>query len=321
MVEGGQQVGFAEIDGAWKGGLWNGSAASWVDLTPPGWSYSEVRDVRNGVQAGWAADNAIRATLWNGNSMSFTSLHPTGAEISMVAGLDGDTQAGSVDFGQNWRAGIWHGTAASWTSMHPQVQGIIFSIIHGAGGGQQVGHVTISGVGDRASLWMGTAASWVNLHPDIAEESYAFDSDSGQQVGQVQIEPIGFVASLWSGTAASWVNLNPNGAVYGKALGVHKGKQVGFVTLDGVERASLWSGTAESWVDLHSMMPSNYAGSQAFGVWHDASGISVVGNAFNTLTQRREAVLWVQSVPEPATLSVLGCGAILLLKKRRSKRS
>jgi hypothetical protein len=73
-----QQVGFAS-SGYSHAGLWNGSAASWVDLHPTGAVTSEAFDTDGSIQVGFvnftSLESGKRASLWNGSAASWISLH------------------------------------------------------------------------------------------------------------------------------------------------------------------------------------------------------------------------------------------------------
>src|SRR5262245_41653850 len=81
-VSDGQQVGRASVGGNAHASLWTGSAASWVDLTPAGSSWSECYDVRAGRQVGSFASGGIRACFWSGTPESVVELHPDEASES-----------------------------------------------------------------------------------------------------------------------------------------------------------------------------------------------------------------------------------------------
>ncbi|MDO8587337.1 MAG: hypothetical protein Q7T82_09880 [Armatimonadota bacterium] len=238
-VSSGQQVGEAGFGGQYHAGLWNGTAASWVDLDPIG-SGSSGRGVSGGQQAGYATVDAHglpglqeHAVLWNGSAASWVDLDP----FAYPSGMS-DT----------------------WSSR-----------VYGVGGGQQVGCAYVDGFpvsSPHASLWSGTAASWVDLHPSPGfGSSGAWGVSGGQQVGYFDGPPFWYLhAALWSGTAASWIDLNPAWSYGSSACGVGGGQQVGGVGLgnhreDGnnVSHASLWSGSAASFVDLdQGGPPPNY---------------------------------------------------------------
>jgi hypothetical protein len=202
-------------------------------------------------------------------------------------------------------------------------------------GNQQVGFATPLGSHDRASLWTGTAASWVDLEPAHTSGvfpivgSVANAVHGGQQVGTVTYNVFGVEvdhAGYWSGTAGSWVDLNPDTTtIYSAswANAVFDGYQVGQSTAQfcdvlacGNASAAFWHGTPESWVDLESILPANYVGSNAFGVWTDGHTIQVAGTAYNSTLGRSEAILWINTVPEPASVAVLAIGLPVIALRR-----
>jgi len=169
----------------------------------------------------------------------------------------------------------------------------------------------------------------VDLHPTGATDSEAYGVSGGQQVGRAYI-PVGnsYHASLWNGTAASWVDLNPSGARESFAYGVSRGWQAGKSDFGEYHyyHAGLWNGTAGSWVDLHAILPAGtYSHSEADGIDVSADGETwVTGYAYNTSTQRDEAILWhctPDPVPEPSSLMALagGLGSLLVLRRRGTK--
>jgi len=216
-------------------------------------------------------------------------------------------------WGGAYHASLWTGSAASWLDLNPA--GSRWSVATGAYDGQQVGYVIIA---DSlfAGMWSSSAASWVNLNPGGATASYAFGVYDGQQVGRANVGGL-TRASLWTGSAASWVDLHPAGATSSEANGVYGGQQVGDAAIGGSYHASLWSGSAASWVDLHTLLPSQFSGSVANGIWNDGVFTYVVGNGYNATTGHYEALMWV--VPEPASRLVLAAGlaAFALLRRRR----
>jgi hypothetical protein len=128
------------------------------------------------------------------------------------------------------------------------------------------------------------------------------------------------------------VDLNPDTTFLysaSRANAVFDGYQVGQTdaqfcdsgVCDGSEHAAFWHGTRESWVDLESFLPANYFGSNALGVWTDGQTIQVVGYARNDTLNRSEAILWTNTVPEPASFALLAVGLPLLIlwRSRQSK--
>jgi hypothetical protein len=156
------------------------------------------------------------------------------------------------------------------------------------------------------------------MHPVGVVQSIAGCVVGNQQVGYVQLRLGGDArASLWSGTASSWVNLNPAGSTYSIANATDGHQQVGIATFAGLPRASLWSGSAESWVDLHAFLPSDFAYSEARAIVSDGAFRYVSGSGFNTITNRQEALLWVQPIPSPSGIALLGICTLSFARRRR----
>jgi hypothetical protein len=100
--------------------MWTGSAASWVDLNPPGISHSTCSGVGDGQQVGTAVVNgSFHASLWTGTANSWIDLHPVGAQDSVAHAVDGGLQVGNTvsNFPFNY-ASLWYGTAGSHIDLH-----------------------------------------------------------------------------------------------------------------------------------------------------------------------------------------------------------
>ena len=290
-VGGGQQVGRGA--GSSTGGsdhalLWNGTAASAVDLNPSslGFNSSEAYGTNGSQQVGWGDTYYSHALLWNGTAASAVDLNPSGLGFiySQAFATNGSQQVG-LGFGNNGpnesHAILWSGSAASAIDLNPS--GFFDSIACGISpdGTQQVGDANTLGSGNyHAMLWTGTAASAIDLNPSSLgiTSSEAFASNGSQQVG-------------W-GTSSALIN-NPH--------------------------AMLWSGTAASAVDLNNLLPGsgNWDSSEAFSI--DAAG-DVFGFASGTYNGVGDeyAVEWSPvSVPEPTTLGAVAMVATGLLARRR----
>lgn len=191
--------------------MWNGSAASWIDLHPAGFksvAYATSGEHQVGYidytdPSGPTPRPQTRASLWSGTAASWVNLHPFKSGNSAARGVFGSQQVGEVE----GRASLWSGTASSWVDLHPKGSWI-GSVALGTSGTHQVGYVGVLSPGPFGGL------------------------DT--------------TASLWSGTAASWVSLHPAGATTSEARGIFGTQQVGVASIGGVSHAGLWSGTAES---------------------------------------------------------------------------
>jgi hypothetical protein len=312
-VFGAQQVGWAGVN-AWRPALWNGTAASFTDLTPAGFVSGFAYATNGAQQVGRVSTDHFtwNAGVWSGSAASFVSLHPAGASMSQAHALDGGQQGGVAFIGGFARAALWSGTAASFVDLTPG--GAIDARVNGMGGGQQSGSVDF-GAGNRAALWSGTAASFVNLNPAGAGDSQVRRAHGTTQVGYATFTDQH--AAMWTGSAASFIDLNPAGAVASEAWGVFGSLQGGWArySVSGPEEATIWSGSAASAVNLHSVLPGSYSSSMVRQVWVDGGGNTwASGEAWTGGISH--AVLWYQPVPAPASMLPLA-GLLLGCTRRR----
>lgn len=315
----GQQAGWSSF-GTWRGGIWSGTAASFVDLTPTGAGMvaSFVWGTHNGQQSGSVSSDNLnfRAAAWSGTAASYVDLHPGGYNQSRSLAIHSGQQVGWADAGAGQRAAAWNGSAASFVNLHPA--GAIESTAWAAHGGQQGGVVLDNTFSQRAALWSGSAASYVDLTPGGANAGWVRGMAAGQQVGDAYIGGIQH-AALWTGAAASFVDLHPAGAANSYAWGVHGSYQVGTANIGGIDRAYLWSGSAASAFDLHALIPlsAGALGSGARAVWDDGLGnITVVGQIQVTGIGSR-AVMWHFTIPAPGTVSLAVIAGYPLATRRR----
>jgi hypothetical protein len=93
--------------------LWHGTAASAVDLTPPG-SFVAFANAISGSQIVGRYRIPItgedHAIIWNDLGTSFTDVNPAGAGYSELLATSGEWQVGDV---AGAFAYVWHGTAES----------------------------------------------------------------------------------------------------------------------------------------------------------------------------------------------------------------
>ncbi len=230
-IRGGQQAGLglpamsSDASAGTRAMLWNGSAASFVDLHPNGYTGSAAYCATGSQQGGSAVVKTSgggkvkttppnHAMLWNGTATSASDVNPPNAAESRIYACDGAQQAGyvmPVSPGFT-HAAIWSGTARSAVDLHPQT-GFVSSIAFGASAGQQVGYgVTVPAAGGtgHALLWTGVSGSMIDLHPAGYTFSVAFATNGVQQVGEA--DDSGFPrhkhAIVWTGSSNAVVDLN-----------------------------------------------------------------------------------------------------------------
>jgi hypothetical protein len=150
-------------------GIWQGSAASWVDLHPSAIARHSFANATDGVhQYGFVellSNGSDHAAMWSGTAASFADMNPPSATASSILGVAGGQQAGSASYpgSLNEHATLWFGTAQSAIDLHPAQAASGYSDLLATDGVFQVGVASI-GSGPHAGLWQGTAASFVDLH-------------------------------------------------------------------------------------------------------------------------------------------------------------
>jgi len=188
-VSGAYQAGRAlDANGNSHAILWNGTAASAIDLTPGGATNAVAYGVGGGQEVGFGTGGTLpsyySALLWTGSAGSVINLNPAGEFGSVAYATDGSQQVGYVLAG-NYHAYLWSGTAASAVDLHPA--GYELSIAYGVGNGLQVGYAVNPSIeyNDMAMVWSGSAASAVNLGvllPSNFADSYALSTDASGDV-------------------------------------------------------------------------------------------------------------------------------------------
>jgi hypothetical protein len=321
-ADGGQQVGDIDFDNSTlHASIWSATGSNWVDLTPPTiTTQSYVRAAAGGHQAGFfVARSHVEACMWSGTAASFVILHPQNVLESRALAIGDGQQVGYVRIGpianQTLHASLWNGTSESWVNLNPSTSSMSFA--YAVSGGQQGGGSTVAG-NVHATLWHGTAASWVDLNPTAGTSSMIYAIAGNQQAGYAHVSGQSH-ASLWSRTATSWVELNPRLALSSEATALNSEYQVGFARVNGITGACLWSGNSDSWQDLHHFLPAKFDWSQATGISSDGVKTYITGFGHNTETNRYEAFLWTQPVPETSTSGAF-CAGIGLLVIRRVRK-
>ena len=88
--------------------MWSGSAASVIDMHPPGAGESTIRGMASTAQVGWGIFNGQdRGLVWRGAPASCVDVHPPGAIYSHVLATNGEFHAGEVVYTVSSRAGLW----------------------------------------------------------------------------------------------------------------------------------------------------------------------------------------------------------------------
>lgn len=211
-VHAGQQVGRATFSGAGPTSaiLWNGTAASFVNLTPPMTGSARVNGTDGVQQVGlWTPQFVSVAAMWSGTAASHVDLHPPSTVLSEALAVSNGQQVGFARLPVPQPGGsttdvasLWTGSAASWVNLNPA--GSSSSRASGVHNGIQVGFATV-GTDRRASLWRGTPESWFDLHALLpAEFSRSEATDIAVDDGSLIISGFGFNAVTNRTEALIW---------------------------------------------------------------------------------------------------------------------
>lgn len=311
------QVGMVDLRAA----IWSGTEDSWINVNPEGFTYSRIWATSGNNHVGYASTNwsytdSDHAILWTGCTGDFVDLHPDGYRSSVACGVYDNQQVGFT-YGPRY-AILWSGSAEDYTILHPD--GYLASHALDIFENQQVGNGIVKEFW-HALLWSGTSDSAIDLHPDGYEFSVAYATNGVQQAGYGQEDNSWYLyyahALVWSGSKESVIDVHPSWLDYSAIYDMANSSKVGlggwglFSFESSNCHALLWEGEYNFVIDLHYFLPDDYVSSHAFGI--DIFG-NIVGCAVND-SGDYHAVLW-QKVPEPATIMLLGIGAIIILRKK-----
>ncbi|HUO10963.1 MAG TPA: PEP-CTERM sorting domain-containing protein [Phycisphaerae bacterium] len=339
-VDGSAQVGSAtSASGNDHAVLWNGSSSTYTDLHPAAADASAILGVSGNLLVGQEVIGSIsHAGYWSGGS--FQLLPESGNGTSIALGVSGTLIVGSA--GGTSHAVVWTGTPATGytlTDLHSTITppGYITSQASATDGTLVAGSVFVDSATDsaeHAAVWNLATSTFVDLQAAGGiTDSTAQGVHGNQVVGIAAPTDSGAHAMLWLWDGQDYVrtDLNPAGAALSAANATNGIEQVGTVgdDISAPAQAYVWSETVDASnhvtsvnaVDLQLVLQANpqtqdLVSSYAQGI--DAQG-DIVGYGIDGLGNLH-AVLWLAHAPEPATLSVLGTGALLLVR-RRTKRS
>lgn len=190
--------------------LWHGTAASQVNLQPPGLGGATPVAIYGDQQVGRVNfPTNFHAGLWHGTAASFVDLNPPGMLGSWANATDGVHQGGQVSLpGPNFglHAALWSGTAASFVDLNPGPS--FASEILGMVPGQQAGWAEDAAWGSRhAAVWSGTASSLIDFNPPGSAGSQINATTGAIQVGYWGLGGQLPRAGIWFGGPSSFLDL------------------------------------------------------------------------------------------------------------------
>ena len=310
-IGGGQQVGQAQWSDAnsnFFATLWSGTAASAVNLNPPGIWASVAADTDGTYQVGSTLFPVIGggedsdAAMWQGTAASYINMSPPNSSRSYIAAIDHGIEVGSATINDVDYSGYWTGTDPN--SFTPLPAPLNTSQAFDISGNEIVGDVDISE--PHAYVWNISTHVNKDLNPSGWDASTLIATDGSQYVGIAFMNPDFHAhAGLWDAATGTFTNLHPANWVESFASGVHGGIQVGYVSGVGTTQAALWQGTAASYLDLQQFLPSTFVFSFASNI--DTQG-NIIGWGMNQIggVFKNQALMWVPLVHNPPPYTFLG---------------
>jgi hypothetical protein len=175
-----------------RAAMWSGTAGSYVDMHPPGYSTSGIAGAGDGQavgSTGWYAES--HAALWAFAPGTHKDLHPAGATTSSAVDCEGGLQVGTASIGGVSRAILWAGSAAEFLDLHafapPQFTSSTASALDVADDGT----ITVVGSGYNAVTGRLEALMWRSTEAVAVGD---FDND-----GDTDLDDYAFLAVCLAG--------------------------------------------------------------------------------------------------------------------------
>ncbi len=327
-VSGGKQGGTAVMDVAGYNNLsqpviWNGTAESAVNLTPPGSVGGGVSDMEHDLIVGWwwwpyqcsyggqwYTCYTRQAARWSGPEATFTNLQWSGWEYSAASVVRNGVIGGSISTDDEvgniwWHAVRWGSTGTAGVDMQPA--GVSSSSLAALDGADQFGSILTPYPGPtyHAAKWTGTPGSFVDLHPAGFSASFVNDASDGLQVGYTGYPYDGAKACMWAGSPQSFVSLHPPGATLSHAYLVTQGIVLGDATIGGITTPGYWTSGPSSFVSLQAALSTpEYTAISVADIQVDERGVfTLVGSGYHLAHGRTEALMWTSAAHNVADLN------------------
>lgn len=283
-----------------------------LNLAPLSGSGTMGVAVKGNSLYGW--DLSGKSVRWDTASSSPTIINPTGIAKSTLHGISGDTLFGNIVVGGRTHATLWSESTGAYTDLHPTGYG--FSSISSMSGHFASGRAGTNSFSFGAGLWDLASNTFMSLAPVGDAISFTLAMSDQYMVGIAgQDIQSNFGAYIWDiNTHLGHALINP-GYTQTEAFGVAGNLVIGDgVASDGTLHALLWNASNGTIFDLNSTLGPDYLGSSTSLILPDGT---IYGYAPTATGE--DVIKWksTQSTPEPCSLTLLGTGILVAVRKRR----
>jgi hypothetical protein len=279
-------------------------AGTWTTIDKPGAGYTCIYGIDSSNIVGHYDDGTLNGFLYNRTTQNWTTI-TNSLEGTWVTSIDGGNLVGYYDVGGT-KGFLYNGK--DWTSINgPQAQA---TWVNGINGNNLVGTYQVADQygspnppESHGFVYNITTQILTPLDKPGASNTWINGIEGGNLVGEyftASGEGHGF---LYNG--ANWITLDMPGAYQTCIRGISGNYLVGFYDASG-RHSFLYNKTTQIWTNI------NKPGATLTEVW-GIDGSNVVGQYYDATGSHG----FIYTIPEPATLLLLGLGGLAILKKRR----
>ncbi|MGA1979442.1 MAG: PEP-CTERM sorting domain-containing protein [Sedimentisphaerales bacterium] len=288
------------------GYAWAGTWTTIPDI--PGQAWMTPEEVSGGTVVGsWCDSLSYHGFVYDGGSLSsfdYPGYSPPGWSTCFY-GVQGNTVVGAHGItGWTYDGLMYNISTQTWTNIVSPFPGFPDLGLFGIDGDKLVGNVWdgIQGYGQmRAVLYDG--ASWSIIQPPGSPQAGAKDISGNTVVGCYNDGNWKLHGFIYDGT--NYTTVDWPGAISTDLEGISGSSMVGIcVDASGLAHGLLYDGTAWTTLDMPGATSTQFFGidgSTVVGNYQDASGMHGL----------------IYTIPEPATLLLLGFGGLALLRNRK----
>ena len=169
-------LGFGVVHAA----MWAGSAASFVDLNPPGSSWSYILGAGDGQQVGRATFAGVhRPLLWGGSPEATIDMLPAAATGATLNDVEHGLQVGYATVGGVSGAGLWAGGPDAFVFLHAALPAEFVSSQATDVEVDAFGTVTVSGYGYNQTTARSEALVWRTNPVPLSADTGSIDTQTG----------------------------------------------------------------------------------------------------------------------------------------------